>query len=90
MAVRILVVDDEPEALKLFGYSLHRQGYEVLVAQNGMEALEIIQEHKPDLVVLDVMMPDMDGYEVCRRIRNDPEAKHLPIVMLTAKSEEVD
>ena len=90
MAEKILVVDDEPDSLKLFGYSLHRQGYEVLVAQNGSEALKIINKQKPDLVILDIMMPVMDGYEVCRRIRANPETEHLPVIMLTAKSEMQD
>jgi pilus assembly protein CpaE len=90
MAGKILVVDDEPESLKLFGYSLHRQGYEVVVAQNGKEALEVIDNQKPDLIILDIMMPGMDGYEVCRRIRANPETEHLPVIMLTAKAEMQD
>lgn len=90
MVEKILIVDDEPEALKLFGYSLHRQGYEVVVAQNGQEALDAIEKQAPDLVILDVMMPAMDGYEVCRRIRANPETKNIPIIMLTAKSDTGD
>lgn len=90
MPEKILVVDDEPEALKLFGYALHRQGYEIIVAQNGQEGLALIKSQKPDLVVLDIMMPGMDGYEVCRRIRSDPETRALPVIMLTAKTETSD
>ena len=90
MVEKILVVDDEPEALKLFGYSLHRQGYEVVVAQDGKEALDVMEKQSPDLVILDVMMPAMDGYEVCRRIRANPTTKNIPIIMLTAKSETGD
>jgi DNA-binding response OmpR family regulator len=90
MAEKILVVDDEPESLKLFGYSLHRQGYEVVVAQSGKEALEVIDKQKPDLIILDIMMPGMDGYEVCRMIRANPKTQHLPVIMLTAKAEMQD
>jgi DNA-binding response OmpR family regulator len=86
MAEKVLVVDDEPESLKLFGYALHRQGYEVFVAQSGEEALESIRKYRPDLVILDIMMPGMDGFEVCRQIRADPEVQHVPVMMLTAKS----
>ena len=90
MAEKVLIVDDEPESLKLFGYSLHRQGYEVFVAQSGQEALDNIRKYKPDLVVLDIMMPGMDGFEVCRQIRADSETKSLLVMMLTAKSEKED
>lgn len=90
MADKVLVVDDEPESLKLFGYALHRQGYEVFVAQSGQEALESIRKYKPDLVILDIMMPGMDGFEVCRQIRADPEIQHVPVMMLTAKAETED
>ena len=61
MVEKILVVDDGPESLKLFGYSLHRQGYEVVVAQSGKEALEVIAKQKPDLIILDIAMPGTDG-----------------------------
>lgn len=90
MPTRILVIDDEVDALKMFGYALHRQGYEVLVAQNGPQGLEAIDKRKPDLVILDIMMPDMDGYEVCRSIRANPETRHLPVIMLTAKAQMED
>ena len=90
MATRILVMDDEVDALKMLGYALHHQGYEVLFAQNGLQGLEIIDRQIPDLLILDIMMPDMDGYEVCRRIRANPKIRHLPIIMLTAKAQMED
>jgi len=84
---KILVVDDEPGALKLIGYVLHREGYQVVLARDGAEALRKVEEEEPDLVVLDVMMPDIDGYEVARRLRADRRTERLPILMLTAKSQ---
>ncbi|MCX7683136.1 MAG: response regulator [Anaerolineae bacterium] len=86
MAKRILVVDDEIESLKLIGLMLQRRGYEIIAARSGTQALEKVKTGDPDLVILDIMMPDMDGYEVCRRIRADPTTSDLPIIMFTAKS----
>jgi CheY-like chemotaxis protein/MinD-like ATPase involved in chromosome partitioning or flagellar assembly len=86
MSRRILVVDDEIESVKLIGLMLQRRGYEIVAARSGAQALEKAQAEKPDLVVLDVMMPDMDGYEVCRRLRADPGTATLPIIMFTAKT----
>jgi len=83
---KILIVDDDPKALKLMGYILHKEGYDIIVAQSGPEALAKLKEEKPDLMILDIMMPDMDGYEVCRRIRADPTVAHIPVIMLTAKA----
>ena len=90
MAETILIIDDEPDALKLFGYAFHRQGYTVLAARSGQEGLDLIAKEPPDLLVLDLMMPGMDGYEVCRRIRENPETKRLPIIVLTAKVDTSD
>jgi pilus assembly protein CpaE len=86
MSSKILVVDDEPEALKVVGLALHHAGFEVLGAQSGLEALKKIEQNPPDLVILDVMMPHMDGHEVCRRIRESPATAHLPVIMVTALS----
>ncbi|MGC8827141.1 MAG: response regulator, partial [Anaerolineae bacterium] len=72
MAQRILVVDDDVNALRLIAYALHREGFETLTAKSGPEALQILSETPVDLVILDIMMPEMDGYEVCRRIREQP------------------
>jgi CheY-like chemotaxis protein len=84
---KILIVDDDPNALRLIGYALQKEGYEIVIAQDGQKALEKIETERPDLVVLDVMMPEMDGYEVCRRIRATSPTAHLPIIIFTAKSQ---
>jgi two-component system phosphate regulon response regulator PhoB len=87
---RILVVDDEPDLLELVRFNLSQAGFEVETAQGGQEGLEKAQRRRPDLVVLDLMLPDLPGTEVCRRLRIDPALAGLPILMLTARSEEID
>jgi DNA-binding response OmpR family regulator len=84
---RVLVIDDDPAALRLIGYIFQRAGYEVHVAANGFEGLAKAEEVKPDLVILDVMMPDMSGLEVCQRLRAQPAMARLPIIMLSAKGQ---
>lgn len=84
MSAKILLVDDEPDLLRMVGYSLHREGYTVNIAQSGAEALEKVSADIPDLIVLDIMMPEIDGYEVCRRIRAMPAAQTTLIIMLSA------
>jgi DNA-binding response OmpR family regulator len=84
---RILIVDDDPDALTLIGLTLERRGYSVFKAGGGAEALMMIESDHPDLILLDLMMPHMDGYEVCRRIKSDPRLVDIPIVMLTAKAQ---
>ena len=86
MTKRVLVVDDDVEVIKMVGLLLERQGYEIIAAQSGDQALVKAQTEKPDVVILDIMMPDMDGYEVCRRLRANPTISHLPILMFTAKA----
>ncbi|MDR3543540.1 MAG: response regulator transcription factor [Desulfosporosinus sp.] len=86
----ILVVDDEEPILELLRFNLEKEGYQVCVAKNGQEALESVDKEQPDLLVLDVMLPGMDGLEVCRRIRNIQNLRQIPIIMLTAKGEEID
>jgi pilus assembly protein CpaE len=86
MAEKILVVDDDVESLKLIGMMLKRQGYDVVMANSGNQALMKAGIEKPQLVILDVMMADMDGYEVCRRMRGNPETRAIPIIMFTAKT----
>ena len=90
MADRILVVDDEPDLLELVRINLRQAGYEVETAETGRDALEQLRRSPPDLVVLDLMLPDVSGTEICRRMRGDPELAELPILMLTAKADEVD
>lgn len=86
MANKILIVDDEIDTLRLVGLMLERQGYEIVVARNGAHALGLLSKEKPDLIVLDVMMPDMDGFKVAKKIRNRDEWSDLPILMFTAKA----
>jgi DNA-binding response OmpR family regulator len=83
----ILVVDDEPHVVRLVIANLEPSGYKILTATDGQQALQVVQDESPDLVILDIMLPKMDGYEVCRRIR---EFSPVPVVMLTARSAEVD
>jgi two-component system phosphate regulon response regulator PhoB len=90
MPKTVLVIDDEPEIVKLVDYNLTKAGYLVLTARDGEGGLSAARKHRPDLVILDVMMPGMDGWEVCRKLRQDPETSTLPILMLTAKAEEGD
>jgi len=86
----ILVIDDEPDLLELVEFNLKKDGYEVIVARNGQTGLEIAQRHLPDLIVLDLMMPGIDGLEVCRQLRSDQRTRQIPMIMLTAKSAEAD
>jgi len=86
MTRRILVVDDELESVKLIGLMLQRRGYEIIAARSGAQALAKAQAENLDLVILDIMMPDMDGYEVCRQLRANPATASLPIIMFTAKT----
>lgn len=87
---RILMVDDEQDIIELLSYNLSREGFEVATATDGEEALKKIMAKNFDLVILDLMMPGIQGMELCRILRNDPKTKYLPIIMLTAKTEEVD
>ncbi len=86
----ILVIDDDVNALKLLGYTLRKAGFKILLAQNGFEGLSKAEEHVPDLIVSDLMMPRMDGYEVTRRLRANPKTRYIPIIILTAKSQVQD
>lgn len=90
MAPRILIVDDEKDIVDLVAYNLEKEGYEVLKAFDGEKALSIVRTKKPSLVVLDLMLPGIQGLEVCKRIRRDAETAAVPIIMLTAKGEELD
>jgi len=90
LARTILVIDDEPELVKLLDYNLTKAGYLVLSARDGENGLAAARKHAPDAIVLDVMMPGLDGWEVCKRLRQDPSTSALPILMLTAKGDEGD
>jgi len=85
---KILVVDDEHDIVDLIAYNLTKEGYQIYRAYNGKECIEVAKEVNPDLIILDVMMPEMDGIEACRLMRNMPEFKHTFVVFLTARSEE--
>jgi two-component system alkaline phosphatase synthesis response regulator PhoP len=84
----ILVVDDEKDLLDLIEYNLRKEGFEVLKAENGEQGIEVAREHKPDLILLDIMMPKMDGLQAVEEIRKDDELKGTPIIFLTARSDE--
>ena len=84
----ILVVDDEQDLLDLIEYNLKKEGFAVIKAENGLEGIKAAKEHKPDLILLDIMMPKMDGLEVCNQIRQDQEIKKTPIIFLTARGDE--
>jgi phosphate regulon transcriptional regulator PhoB len=86
----VLVVDDEPDIVELVSYNLTKEGFEVSSASDGEEALNRIRKGSFDFLVLDLMLPGIQGVELCRILRNDPKTKNLPIIMLTAKGEEVD
>jgi pilus assembly protein CpaE len=90
MAEKILIVDDDIETLRLVGLMLQRQGYQIVAANNGTQALAMARNEKPDLIVLDVMMPDMDGFQVTRQIRSESATSTIPILMFTAKSQVED
>ena len=90
MPERILVADDDPEIVRLVELNLRMEGYEVVIANDGEEALRIVQEEMPALVLLDIMMPKLDGYEVCERIRADGRTRHVSVILLTARALSAD
>ncbi|MBD7914138.1 response regulator transcription factor [Clostridium sp. Sa3CUN1] len=87
---KILVVDDEDHIVELISYNLINSGYNVITANNGLDAVRLAKEENPDLILLDLMLPGLDGFDVCKAIRNDNETKDILIIMLTAKGEELD
>jgi two-component system phosphate regulon response regulator PhoB len=87
---KILVVDDEKDILDLVEYNLKQEGYKVTCVMTGEEALETARLKKPDLILLDLLLPGVDGFEVCKILKRDPETQDIPVVMLTAKSEDID
>lgn len=86
--VKILLVDDEPDILEFISYNLVKEGYEVFTSSNGKDAIKLAQQERPDLIILDVMMPDLDGIETCRVIRETPELKDVLVAFLTARNED--
>jgi len=87
---RILMVDDEKHIVELVKYNLEREGFEVLAAYDGLEAIKTALIKKPDLIVLDIMLPSLDGLEVCRQLRQNEETRNIPVIMLSARGEELD
>ncbi|RMB58521.1 DNA-binding response regulator [Dokdonia sinensis] len=86
--IKILLVDDEPDILEIVGYNLSKEGYQVITGENGVQAVKLAKKHKPHLVILDVMMPEMDGIEACEIIRQNPELSETVITFLTARGED--
>jgi len=87
---RVLIVDDDPDIQRLVSYNLGQAGFQVTTASSGRLALETVQKHPPDLIILDIMMPDIDGREVCRTLRQRESSRRIPIIMLTARGDEID
>ena len=87
---KILIVDDEQDIADLVSYNLEKEGYATIKAYDGGDVLKTVKTQKPDLVILDLMLPHMNGLDICRAIRANPETVNLPIIMLTAKADEVD
>lgn len=87
---KILVVDDEPHIVQLITFNLEKNGYKVISADNGLDGLKMAKSELPQLVLLDLMLPELDGYDVCREIRRDNNISSMPVIMITAKSEELD
>jgi two-component system, OmpR family, response regulator VicR len=87
---RILCIEDEPDMLDLFRLLLSRRGYEVLMASGGNEGLKMVREHLPDLVLLDLMMPDIDGWEVYQQMKSDESTRNIPTIVVTAKAQSID
>lgn len=90
MATKILIVEDETDIAELIRYNVERAGFEARVVRDGQQALQLLRREVPDLLVLDLMLPGMDGLELCRRLRSEPATRALPIIMVTAKGEEAD
>lgn len=90
IAKRILIIEDNPSVLRATSYILEKEGYEVLTAVDGLEGLRMAKEENPDLLILDVMLPGIDGFEVCHQLRAGSQTVHLPILMFSAKGQEAD
>jgi len=90
MNKKILIIEDDPSALRLIQYTLEQEGYQVLAATNGLAGIRKAQNEELDLIVLDIMLPGIDGFEICHRLRAEPQTAQLPILMLSAKAQEVD
>lgn len=90
MGAKILIIEDDPATSRLVTYTLSHQGYEVITAANGLEGIRKARQEAPDLVILDVMLPGIDGFEICNRLRSEPATEKMLILMFSAKSQEID
>jgi two-component system, OmpR family, alkaline phosphatase synthesis response regulator PhoP len=90
MDKKVLIIEDDPATTRLVDYSLRHHGYQVITATNGLEGLRKARGESPDLVILDVMLPGMDGYEICHRLRSEPATAKILILMFSAKAQEID
>ena len=90
MGRKILIVDDEPDMVEMLKIRLEAAGYSTMTAQDGQEALRLAREEGPDLIILDLMLPKLDGYKVCRLLKFDKKYKHIPIIMFTARAQDSD
>lgn len=88
--MRVLIVEDDTDILHLLSYNIQASGFGVLTSKDGLDALKVARQQLPDFIVLDLMLPNLDGFEVCKELKRDPETKGIPILMLTARGEEVD
>jgi DNA-binding response OmpR family regulator len=90
MDTRVVCIEDEPEMIDLVSLILGRKGFDVIGANGGIEGLETVRKEKPDVILLDLMMPDMDGWEVYQQIKADEELRHIPVIVVTAKAQSID
>ena len=90
MGKKILIIEDDPATQRLVDYSLKQEGYQIISASNGLEGIRKALGESPDLIILDVMLPGMDGFEICYRLRSEPSTANLPILMFSAKAQEID
>ena len=87
---KVLIIEDDPSFSRAISHIVEKEGYNVTNASNGMTGLRMVKEDKPDLLILDVMLPGIDGFEICSQLRNEPQTAKLPIIMLSAKGQETD
>lgn len=87
---KVLIIEDDPSFLRAISHIVEKEGYNVTSASNGMTGLRMAKEDKPDLLILDVMLPGIDGFEICSQLRNEPQTAKLPIIMLSAKGQDAD
>ena len=87
---KIMIIEDDPSFSRAINHIIQMEGYDVITASNGMTGLRMVKEEKPDLLILDVMLPGLDGFEICHQLRQDPQTANFPIIMLSAKGQEAD